>query len=93
MTNFCWISIIDMGLGKTLQSICILASDHENRSVAYVQGKESGPCPPSLVICPPTLSGHWYHEIKNYTDSIKPLMYTGGPPERKRYCSLHVMSR
>ncbi|KAI9288630.1 hypothetical protein BC943DRAFT_288000 [Umbelopsis sp. AD052] len=74
----------DMGLGKTLQSICILASDHENRATAYAQGRETSPCPPSLVICPPTLSGHWYHEIKNYTNTMKPLMYTGGPAERKR---------
>ncbi|KAI8096669.1 uncharacterized protein BX664DRAFT_324574 [Halteromyces radiatus] len=75
----------DMGLGKTLQSICILASDHCLRSRRYEATKapDSVPCP-SLVICPPTLTGHWYHEILHYSENLKPLLYTGGPAERKR---------
>ncbi|ORX93031.1 hypothetical protein K493DRAFT_316207 [Basidiobolus meristosporus CBS 931.73] len=75
----------DMGLGKTLQSICILASDHHMRAEKYKKTK-SPDCAhmPSLVVCPPTLTGHWYHEILNYTDNLRPLMYTGGPNERKR---------
>ncbi|CAO3582227.1 unnamed protein product [Absidia cylindrospora] len=75
----------DMGLGKTLQSICILSSDHFLRAKRYEATKapDSAPCP-SLVICPPTLTGHWYHEILHYSDNLKPLMYTGGPAERKR---------
>ncbi|KAF9426594.1 TATA-binding protein-associated factor mot1, partial [Entomortierella beljakovae] len=75
----------DMGLGKTLQSICMLASDQYDRQVKL---KETGfpqyaHCP-SLVVCPPTLTGHWYHEINQYTDNLKPIMYTGGPADRKR---------
>ncbi|ORY95444.1 hypothetical protein BCR43DRAFT_301359 [Syncephalastrum racemosum] len=75
----------DMGLGKTLQSICILASDHYLRRQRYAatQAPDAVPCP-SLVICPPTLTGHWYHEVLNYSDDLKPLLYTGGPSERKR---------
>ncbi|KAI7862134.1 hypothetical protein BDF14DRAFT_1746376 [Spinellus fusiger] len=75
----------DMGLGKTLQSICILTSDHYLRTKKYAATKapDSVPCP-SLVICPPTLTGHWYHEVLNYSDHLKPLLYTGGPAERKR---------
>ncbi|KAI8338754.1 hypothetical protein BC941DRAFT_469857 [Chlamydoabsidia padenii] len=75
----------DMGLGKTLQSICILSSDHFLRSKRYEATKapDSAPCP-SLVICPPTLTGHWYHEILHYSVNLKPLQYTGGPAERKR---------
>ncbi|KAL0076434.1 hypothetical protein J3Q64DRAFT_1852898 [Phycomyces blakesleeanus] len=75
----------DMGLGKTLQSICILSSDHYLRAKRYAATKapDSIVCP-SLVICPPTLTGHWYHEVLNYTDHLKPLLYTGGPAERKR---------
>ncbi len=78
--------IIDMGLGKTLQSICILASDHYARSKKYSQVKspDCAPCP-SLVVCPPTLTGHWYHEILNYTDTLKPLLYSGNPKDRDRY--------
>lgn len=76
---------IDMGLGKTLQSICILASDHFMRAQKYAatQAPDAVPCP-SLVICPPTLTGHWYHEVLNYSENLKPLLYTGGPAERKR---------
>jgi TATA-binding protein-associated factor len=43
----------DMGLGKTLQTICILAGDHHQRDA------ENQTALPSLVICPPTLTGHW----------------------------------
>lgn len=48
----------DMGLGKTLQSICMLASDHCDRDVKYQKSKAAD-CAllPSLVICPPTLTG------------------------------------
>ncbi|CAG8635853.1 9967_t:CDS:2, partial [Paraglomus occultum] len=75
----------DMGLGKTLQSICILASDHHARAVKYETTKSPDCSPiPSLVVCPPTLTGHWYHELLNYTDCLKPLLYTGGPKERER---------
>ncbi|KAI7889175.1 uncharacterized protein EV154DRAFT_515638 [Mucor mucedo] len=75
----------DMGLGKTLQSICILAGDHFLRAQKYADTKSPEWAPsPSLVICPPTLTGHWYHEILNYSDNLKPLLYTGGPAERKR---------
>lgn len=47
-----------MGLGKTLQSICILAGDHYAREQQYKQTKSPDSIPlPSLVICPPTLTG------------------------------------
>ncbi|KAF1805764.1 hypothetical protein FB192DRAFT_1276263 [Mucor lusitanicus] len=75
----------DMGLGKTLQSICILAGDHFHRAQKFAETKSpEWAASPSLVICPPTLTGHWFHEIKNYCDNLKPLLYTGGPAERKR---------
>ncbi|KAG0310055.1 TATA-binding protein-associated factor mot1 [Dissophora globulifera] len=75
----------DMGLGKTLQSICMLASDQHDRQVKLSETgfPQYAHCP-SLVVCPPTLTGHWYHEILQYTDNLKPMMYTGAPPERKR---------
>ncbi|KAG0345016.1 TATA-binding protein-associated factor mot1 [Podila humilis] len=79
----------DMGLGKTLQSICMLASDQHDRQkkLAETGFPQYAHCP-SLVVCPPTLTGHWHHEILQYTDNLKPLMYTGGPNERKRLRSL-----
>ncbi|KAI8445371.1 hypothetical protein BY996DRAFT_6434687 [Phakopsora pachyrhizi] len=73
----------DMGLGKTLQSICILASKHHERAEQHRITKSPDTVHlPSLVVCPPTLTGHWAHEIRTYTYKLKPLLYIGGPNER-----------
>lgn len=78
-------SIADMGLGKTLQTICILASDHHTRAERFAKTQAPDSIhAPSLVICPPTLMGHWYHEILNYVSCLKPLKYVGPPAERAR---------
>ena len=74
-----------MGLGKTLQSIAILASKHHERAQRY----EATEAPdaihlPSLVVCPPTLTGHWYHEILKYTTALKPVMYVGSTRDRTK---------
>lgn len=77
----------DMGLGKTLQSICILAGDHYVRNQQYKDSKRSDCRPlPSLVVCPPTLTGHWVYEVEKFVSSsyLNPLHYTGPPAERIR---------
>ncbi|KAJ8093095.1 TATA-binding protein-associated factor mot1 [Marasmius tenuissimus] len=67
----------DMGLGKTLQSICILASKHFERTQKYKETKTPDAVHlPSLIVCPPTLTGHWYYEILKYADNLKPVLYT-----------------
>lgn len=70
----------DMGLGKTLQTICILAGDHHHRVL------EKQATLPSLVICPPTLTGHWVYEVKKFISDqfLSPLQYFGLPIERER---------
>ncbi|GAO48421.1 hypothetical protein SAICODRAFT_21270 [Saitoella complicata NRRL Y-17804] len=73
----------DMGLGKTLQTICIVTSDHHIRAEKY----EKNQAPefrrlPSLIVAPPTLSGHWKQEIMTYAPFMKPVVYTGLPFER-----------
>ncbi|OCH89091.1 SNF2 chromatin remodeling protein [Obba rivulosa] len=75
----------DMGLGKTLQSICILAGKHHERVKKFeeTQSPDSKHLP-SLIICPPTLTGHWYYEILKYVDNLKPVLYTGNSRERCR---------
>ncbi|KAH9923909.1 SNF2 chromatin remodeling protein [Epithele typhae] len=73
----------DMGLGKTLQSICILASKHHERAQKYKQSKSpDSKHLPSLIVCPPTLTGHWYYEILKYTENLRPVLYTGNSRER-----------
>ena len=74
-----------MGLGKTLQSICILAGKHHERSKRYEETKSPDSTHlPSLIVCPPTLTGHWYYEILKYTENLKPIMYTGNSRERSK---------
>uniref|UniRef100_A0A7M4F8G8 B-TFIID TATA-box binding protein associated factor 1 n=1 Tax=Crocodylus porosus TaxID=8502 RepID=A0A7M4F8G8_CROPO len=77
----------DMGLGKTLQSICILAGDHCLRAQEYARTKLVDSVPlPSLVVCPPTLTGHWVDEVGKFCsrEYLNPLHYTGPPTERAR---------
>lgn len=70
----------DMGLGKTLQTICILAGDHFERQQTKLQNL------PSLVICPPTLTGHWVYEVSKFLPNqfLRPLHYVGLPADRER---------
>jgi TATA-binding protein-associated factor len=77
----------DMGLGKTLQSICILAGDHYTRAEKYKKTKSPDSAPlPSLVICPPTLTGHWVDEVAKFLSRryLNPLQYVGPPNEREK---------
>ncbi|KAI1296806.1 TATA-binding protein-associated factor [Halotydeus destructor] len=77
----------EMGLGKTLMSICILASDHHDRAQRFLQSKSPDSKPlPSLVVCPPTLTGHWAYEVEKFVDKVQlhALHYTGSPSERNK---------
>jgi TATA-binding protein-associated factor len=75
----------DMGLGKTLQTLCIVASDHHNRAEEF---KRTGATDvrrlPSLIVCPPTLSGHWQQEINTYAPFLTCTAYVGPPADRQR---------
>lgn len=73
----------DMGLGKTLQTLCIVASDHHLRAEEYA--KTSAPDKrrlPSLIVCPPSLSGHWQQEIRQYAPFLTCVAYVGPPSQR-----------
>lgn len=76
----------DMGLGKTLQTLCIVASDHHMRreEFARTQSPDARPLP-SLIICPPTLSGHWQQEIRQYAPFLSCVPYVGPPSERSKH--------
>jgi len=74
----------DMGLGKTLQTLCIVASDHHQRAEEFAKtGAPDVRRLPSLIVCPPTLSGHWQQEIKTYAPFLSVTAYVGPPAERK----------
>lgn len=81
----------DMGLGKTLQTLCIVASDHHMRAEEYekTQNPDSRRLP-SLIVCPPTLSGHWQQEIAQFAPFLKAVSYTGPSAERAK--SRHLLA-
>ncbi|KAJ6079695.1 hypothetical protein N7467_009448 [Penicillium canescens] len=75
----------DMGLGKTLQTICIVASDHHMRAEEFAKSQSTDSRKlPSLIVCPPSLSGHWQQEIKQYAPFLSCIAYVGPPSERSR---------
>lgn len=50
----------------------------------------SDPLPPSLVVCPASLVGHWKHEIETFAPSLGlPLLYVGNVNERRAMWSRH----
>ena len=75
----------DMGLGKTLQTICMVASDHYLRAKEFASS-QSADCRkiPSLIVCPPSVSGHWQQEIKQYAPFLSCVAYVGLPSERAK---------
>lgn len=73
----------DMGLGKTLQTICIVASDHHIRADKFAETKaDEFRKLPSLIICPPSLTGHWEQELNQYAPFLKVVVFAGGPSVR-----------
>ena len=75
----------DMGLGKTLQTLCMVASDHHMRAEEYAKTQASDVRKlPSLIVCPPTLSGHWQQEIRTYAPFLSAVAYVGPPAERSK---------
>jgi TATA-binding protein-associated factor len=73
----------DMGLGKTLQTLCMVASDHHMRAEEFAKtGAPDKRRLGSLIICPPTLTGHWKQEIRTYAPFLNAVAYAGPPAER-----------
>ncbi|ETN45494.1 uncharacterized protein HMPREF1541_09326 [Cyphellophora europaea CBS 101466] len=73
----------DMGLGKTLQTLCMVASDHHMRAEEYARTQAPDKRRlPSLIVCPPSLSGHWQQEITQFAPFLTCVAYVGGPAER-----------
>lgn len=56
----------DMGLGKTIQALTLIQYEREN-------GCEK----PYLIICPTSLTGNWYKEVKKFTPDLPVLVHHG----------------
>ncbi|XP_043212262.1 TATA-binding protein-associated factor 172-like, partial [Amphibalanus amphitrite] len=77
----------DMGLGKSLQSLCMIVADHAARREQFERSGATEDAPrPSLIVCPPTLTGHWMYEVDKFVEpsELRPLHYFGLPAERSR---------
>jgi TATA-binding protein-associated factor len=75
----------DMGLGKTLQTICMVSSDHYLRAKRFTKdGSVENRRLPSLIVCPPSLTGHWEQEFQQYAEFMKVLVYAGPPSVRSQ---------
>lgn len=79
----------DMGLGKTIQAAASMAA-----AVAEYRDKvDDGPQRPSLVVCPPTLVGHWISEISKYLDPAQliPLTFEKGGKLPKKFSGIETV--
>lgn len=75
----------DMGLGKTLQTICMVASDHHMRAEKFAKDSSvENRKLPSLIVCPPSLTGHWEQEFEQYAPFMKTIVYAGPPSARSQ---------
>jgi TATA-binding protein-associated factor len=78
----------DMGLGKTLQTICALA-------MVVVERRADGAPPlPSLIVCPSTLCSHWRLEVEKVVGGVISIIVLGGTPaERAKYLILFYFDK
>ena len=62
----------DMGLGKTIQTLSVILAHTEQASP-----------PPSIVICPASVTNVWHSEIQRWCSGIKPLLFSNA--DRKHF--------
>ncbi|KIW25483.1 uncharacterized protein PV07_08649 [Cladophialophora immunda] len=77
-----------------LQTLCIVANDHHRRDEEYAttQARDMRRLP-SLIVCPPTLSGHWQQEIQQYAPFWNCVAYVGPAIGQNQPASLTRKSR
>ena len=69
-----------MGLGKTLQTISLLAYLRENRGVKG----------PHIVIVPKSVVGNWIREFRKWCPVIRPIRMGGTKDERAKFEREHL---
>jgi SNF2 family DNA or RNA helicase len=62
----------DMGLGKTVQVIARLAQERELAAQAGVSR-----VPPTLLICPTSVVGNWFHELQKFAPQLAAMIHHG----------------
>ena len=83
-----------MGLGKTLQTLCMVASDTNVRKQEHTKTGRMEYTPlPSLIICPSSVVGHWSAEVQKFFESsiLSPFMYVGSSTKRAKYDVVEVV--
>lgn len=71
--------IVLSGLGKTLQTLCAIASSYASSN--------SHSLPPSLIIAPNTVVTHWVNEVERFfaeTEVLKPFALIGSKMSRNQ---------
>ena len=66
-------------LGKTVQTICVIAGDIYERRQRFAATRSIADRPtPTLIVCPATLVGHWGYEIDKFCPrkQMQPYTYT-----------------
>lgn len=82
----------DMGLGKTLQALVALAVARCEATEEEGGGNDEDNGPPSLVLCPASLSGHWLHEARRFLapHAVEPLLYRAGLSRPEKEAALRT---
>lgn len=87
--NVCRVSVTSERWKTSSQMSCV---DFRAQEFSKTKAADCSPLP-SLVVCPPTLTGHWVDEVEKfcYKEYLNPLHYTGPPTERLRYGSARLL--
>ena len=64
----------DMGLGKGVTTLCLVAHDREMTSRS---GNAAAPATPSLLVCPMSVVGNWEREAARFTPELKVHVHHG----------------
>ncbi len=88
---FHWHCLIKSNRAKNedLHVATYIHGDGNSYKTSILQQSSSPDCVPlpSIVVCPPTLTGHWVYETEKFvsTEHLRVLHYTGTPAERHRW--------
>lgn len=80
----------DMGLGKTVEALVLIANETHNYKL-----QENKKPPPSLVVCPSTLTKNWLYEIPKFFENsaLSGHIYQGAPSSSKDKESLTKLAK